>query len=196
MATYTTRVNATKPASSENVNITTLNDNFDLFDTAVGATVGLSASLPASAFKGRIHYTTDSTKLLVNTSASASAAANWVDPIALGVVTGLNGNVSVGGALSVASGVTITSGVGSKALVRKSSSTGRASTTTVTSDPHLTTTIAASGVYKLEAHLYVSGSAGGDVKFGWSGAPAATERNARGPGLTTTDTNSTSLRSR
>ena len=77
MATLTTRLQATKPASTENVNVTLLNSNFDKFDAAVGSSVGTSASRPASAFQGRMFYTTDSTTLYVNTAASASAVASW-----------------------------------------------------------------------------------------------------------------------
>ena len=80
MATYTSRLNATKPASSENVSITTLNDNFDLFDAGVGTTVASAASKPASAFSGRIWYESDTGYLKVNTAASASTAASWVNP--------------------------------------------------------------------------------------------------------------------
>jgi hypothetical protein len=78
MATYTTRLNATKPASSENVDVTAhLSNNFDLFDAAVAATVGASSAKPASAFSGRLWYETDTNVLKVNTAASASTAAVW-----------------------------------------------------------------------------------------------------------------------
>jgi hypothetical protein len=77
MATFTTRLSATKPASSENVSISVLNDNFDLFDQGVGATVGASSAKPASAFPGRLWYENDTGWLLVNTASSASAAASW-----------------------------------------------------------------------------------------------------------------------
>lgn len=79
MATFTTRLNATKPASSENVSISILDNNFDLFDAAVGASIGASASKPASAFSGRVWYETDTFALKVNTAASASTAAVWAD---------------------------------------------------------------------------------------------------------------------
>jgi len=78
MATFTTRLAATKPASSENVSITVLDNNFDLFDAAVGATVGVSAARPA-AFSGRVWYDTDLSSLRVNTAVSASTAAVWSD---------------------------------------------------------------------------------------------------------------------
>lgn len=77
MSTSTTRLNATKPASSENVSITVLNNNFDLFDAAVGTTVASAASKPASAFSGRLWYETDTSRFKVNIAASASAAAAW-----------------------------------------------------------------------------------------------------------------------
>ena len=77
MATYTSRLFATKPASSENVSITVLNDNFDLFDASVGTTVASAAAQPASAFSGRMWYETDTRELKINTAASASTAAVW-----------------------------------------------------------------------------------------------------------------------
>ena len=77
MATLTTRLQATKPASTENVNVTVLNNNFDLFDQAAGSSVGVSASRPASAFQGRMWYSTNTSLLQVNTAASASTAASW-----------------------------------------------------------------------------------------------------------------------
>ena len=85
MATFTTRLNATKPASSENVSVTVLNNNADLFDTAVGSSVGTSAARPASAFSGRLWYSTDSNVLAVNEAASASVAAVWSNPVADGL---------------------------------------------------------------------------------------------------------------
>lgn len=84
MATLTSRLNATKPASSENVSITTLNNNYDLFDAAVGATVGSSASLPASAFSGRLWYESNTGFLKVNSASSASTAAVWARPVYAG----------------------------------------------------------------------------------------------------------------
>jgi hypothetical protein len=77
MATFTTRLGVTKPASSENVNITTLNDDFDLFDAAVGATVGASSAKPASAFSGRLWFESDTNLLKVNSAGSASTTAVW-----------------------------------------------------------------------------------------------------------------------
>jgi hypothetical protein len=78
MSTNTTRLNAVKAASSENVDVTLhLNNNFDLFDAAVGATAASASSRPASAFSGRIWFETDSRRLLVNEAASASTAATW-----------------------------------------------------------------------------------------------------------------------
>lgn len=132
MATFTTRLNATKPASSENVNITVLNDNADLFDAAVGATVGTSASRPASAFSGRLYYATDSAKLFVNSASSASAAASWQDSVA----NALTGAVSIGGDVG-ASGAYNAS---------RSSSASNAYTATVHADAQKRYAVTAGGV--------------------------------------------------
>jgi hypothetical protein len=100
MATFTTRLLATKPASSENALVSVLDANFDLFDAAVGSSVGTSAARPASAFQGRLWYSTDSAKLVVNTAASASTAASWQDPVANALLS----NVTIGGTLSLSAG--------------------------------------------------------------------------------------------
>lgn len=95
MATFTTRLQATKAASSENVDVTThLNNNYDLFDSAVGATVGTSAARPASAFSGRLWWESDTGKLRINRAASASTAAIWGDvrllPLNVGERSGID----------------------------------------------------------------------------------------------------------
>jgi hypothetical protein len=100
MSTSTTRLNVTKPASSENVSISIINSNYDLIDTAVGASIGASASRPASAFSGRLWYSTDSAKLYVNSAASASTAASWQDAVANALLS----NVTVGGNLIMGGG--------------------------------------------------------------------------------------------
>src|SRR4249920_1863606 len=100
MSTSTTRLGLTKPASSENVSITLLDTNYDLLDTAVAASVGTSAARPASAFQGRLWYTSDSTKLYVNTAASASAAASWADPVANALLS----DARFGGSVSASAG--------------------------------------------------------------------------------------------
>lgn len=84
MATFTTRLGLTKPASTENVDITDIDDNFDLIDAAVATTVASAASKPASAFSGRLWYESDTATLKVNTASSASAAASWVAAVAAG----------------------------------------------------------------------------------------------------------------
>jgi hypothetical protein len=190
MSTLTTRLNATKPASSENVSITTLNNNFDLFDAAVGSSVGTSAARPASAFSGRLWYSTDSAKLVVNTAASASTAASWADPVANGLAA--IGNLSITGALTVGNGVTVTAGKGYKTYVRKSAAESLASNATLQNDDHLTFSLAASSVYVLDVVIHVSGPAAGDFKTQWAFTGAASAGNhanrfAVGPATTATD---------
>jgi hypothetical protein len=196
MATFTTRLNATKPASSENVDITVLNDDFDLFDAAVGSSVGTSAARPASAFSGRLWYSTDSNSLAVNESASASVAASWSDPVAQALAA--IGDLSISGALTVGNGVTISAGKGTKTYARKSVSQSKASDTTLGNDNHITFTLAASAVYELRAYLTVSGSTGGDVKTAWAFTGAAsggnhTTRYGLGPGTATTTASATAV---
>lgn len=198
MATYTTRLAAAKPASSENVSITVLDNNFDLFDAAVGATVGASSARPASAFNGRLFYATDTDKLYVNEGVSSSSVASWSEPIAQALAA--IGNLSISGALTVGNGVTVSAGKGYKTYVRKSASESLASNTTLQNDDHITFALAASAVYELKAFLSVSGPAGGDFKTAWNiTGPASggnhTNRYALGPPTTSADVTDGNLRS-
>jgi len=277
VSTSTTRLGATKPASSEDITISILNSNFDLFDAAAGATIGLSASRPASAFSGRLWYSSDSTKLYVNSASSASSVASWQDPVANGLLSNivLGGSVAasagsiditrstgpsiafsarqsgdtqprwemlaggsaywgsgagavdtnlyrsavdtlktddaffvgggltvvgtvtasttlnVGGALNANGGLTVV-GKGSVSYIRKATTTGRASTTTLADDPHLTFTLSASGVYELRSCLAVAGAAAGDFKTAWNVTGAASggshsTRSTVGPTTGTSD---------
>jgi hypothetical protein len=196
MPTYTTRLAATKSASSENVDITVLNNDFDLFDLGVGATVGASATRPASAFNGRLFYATDTDKLYVNEGVNASSVASWSDPVAQALAA--IGDLSISGALTVGNGLTVSAGKGTKTYARKSASESVASTTTVQSDDHITFTLAASAVYELKVFLTVSGSTGGDFKTQWLFTGAAsggnhTTRYGLGPGTATTTASATAV---
>jgi hypothetical protein len=198
MSTLTTRLGLTKPASSENVDITLLDTNFDLVDAAVAATVGASSARPASAFNGRLFYATDSNKLYVNEAASASAVAVWSDPVADGL--GAIANLSITGSLTVGNGLTVTAGKGYKTYVRKSAAESLASTTTMQNDDHITFTLAASAVYDLRAYLAVTGASAADFKTQWAfTGPASagnhTNRYALGPAATVTDVSDGNMRS-
>lgn len=198
MSTLTTRLNLTKPASSENVSIALLDTNFDLIDAAVAATVGASSARPASAFNGRMFYATDTDKLYINEAASASTVASWSDPVAQALAA--IGSLSISGALTVGTGLTITAGKGYKTYVRKSATESLASNTTMQNDDHITFTLAASAVYELRAYLAVSGPSAGDFKTQWAfTGPASggshTNRSALGPATTVTDVADTNVRS-
>lgn len=65
MSTATTRLALTKPASSETVDVTILNGDFDKIDNAVGATVCTSTTRPSAPFTGQLAYTTDGTPHLI-----------------------------------------------------------------------------------------------------------------------------------
>lgn len=90
MGTLTTRMGLYKSDSSENVDVTKLNDAFDIIDSGSAVTVCTSSTRPASPFTGRTIYETDTGQLLVNTGASASPS--WADP----VVAGLAVSVTIG----------------------------------------------------------------------------------------------------
>lgn len=146
MATFTTRLNATKPASSENVDVTVLNNDFDLFDAAVGSSVGTLAARPASAFQGRLYYTTDGGRMYVNSASSASTAASWQDAVnnALAASVNVGGDVAASGALNVA----------------RSASSSNAVTATVYADSQKRWAVTAGGVVN-----WGSGSGAADVNL-------------------------------
>lgn len=76
-------------------------------------------------------------------------------------------------------------------VIVKPSTTDRPSTTTVTDDPHLTTTLDANATYSVELHLKVAGLAAADIKTNWTVPSGASgTRNVRGAGTgSTTDSN-------
>lgn len=70
--TTTTRLGLTKPATSDLVNIGTLNANSDLIDGAVGAKVVTSGTRPSTPFDGQVIYETDTQKTYVYVSSTTS----------------------------------------------------------------------------------------------------------------------------
>jgi hypothetical protein len=126
---------------------------------------------------------------------------NLIVGAGLTVISNLSASttVSVGGTLSANGGLTVV-GKGQQSYVRKAATTGRASTTTLADDPHLTFSLAASGVYELRAYLAAAGAAAGDFKTAWNVTGAAsggshTTRSTHGPTTAVTDsTAATALR--
>lgn len=74
MATTTTRLGLTKPATTDLVDISVLNTNFDKTDAAAGSTVCTSGTRPSTPYSGQVIYETD-TKLSYVWNSSTSA---WV----------------------------------------------------------------------------------------------------------------------
>lgn len=66
MSTTTTRLGLVKPAPSDTVDVTAqLDNNYDLIDKGVGATICTSTTRPASPFSGQLAYQTDGTPHLI-----------------------------------------------------------------------------------------------------------------------------------
>lgn len=59
MATSTSKLGLTKPALTDNVDVTVLNTNFDEIDTAAGFSIVTSATRPASPWAGQVIFETD-----------------------------------------------------------------------------------------------------------------------------------------
>lgn len=74
MATTTTKLGLTKPATSDAVDITVLNANSDKIDAAVGLYVCTSTSRPSTTWNGLTIYETDTHKLYIYLTSSSS----WV----------------------------------------------------------------------------------------------------------------------
>lgn len=89
MATTTTRLALTKPASSDPVDIAVLNANSDKIDLAVGAKRVTSSTRPSTPFDGQMIFETDTNKFLV----WDATAVTWKDS----VVETANNALKVGG---------------------------------------------------------------------------------------------------
>lgn len=89
MATTTTRLALTKPASSDPVDIAVLNANADKIDAAVGSKVVTSSTRPGSPFDGQTIFETDTNKIMIYRASSVS----WVEQ----VVETANNALKVGG---------------------------------------------------------------------------------------------------
>lgn len=74
MATTTSRLALTKPASSDPVDIAVLNTNADKIDAAIGATTCTSGTRPSSPYNGQFIFETDTQKTYVYNG----AATAWV----------------------------------------------------------------------------------------------------------------------
>ena len=74
MATTTSRLALTKPASSDPVDIAVLNTNADKIDSAIGATTCTSGTRPSSPYNGQFIFETDTQKTYVYNGAGTA----WV----------------------------------------------------------------------------------------------------------------------
>lgn len=72
MATTTTRLGLSKPASTDLVDIAVLNGNFDKTDAAAGAFVCTSTTRPSTPYSGQIIYETDTSRSLIWNSAMST----------------------------------------------------------------------------------------------------------------------------
>lgn len=72
MATTTSRLALTKPASSDPVDISVLNTNADKIDSAIGATTCTSGTRPSSPYNGQFIFETDTSKTYVYNGAWVS----------------------------------------------------------------------------------------------------------------------------
>lgn len=70
MATTTSRLGLTKPATSDTVDITVFNNNADKVDAAVGSVTCTSTTRPSTPYTGQIIYETDTLYTYVYSSSS------------------------------------------------------------------------------------------------------------------------------
>ncbi len=83
MSTTTTRLGLVKPASTENIDITTLNANSDKTDNAVGALICTSTTRPSSPFSGQQIWQTDTSSGFVYVSGTWLPVTSQPAPVAL-----------------------------------------------------------------------------------------------------------------
>jgi len=123
MATSTTKLGLTKPALTDNVDITVLNTNFDDIDTAAGFAIVTSATRPASPWAGQVIFETDTGLSFVWDgdsweSAGGGGGASGADgainlnnnEITADYTFDANTNGVSAGPITIASGVTVTVG--------------------------------------------------------------------------------------
>jgi len=82
-------------------------------------------------------------------------------------------NLTVAGAATVTGNTAITgnlavTGIGQELFAYKTADTSRGSTVTTTDDPHLTVTVSANAVYKMECAVIYSGDPAGDLALDWT----------------------------
>jgi hypothetical protein len=77
MATTTTRLALTKPAGSENIDVTILNANADKIDAVAGFTPVTSGTRPAAPFSGQAIRETDTGNTYVH-NGGTPASAGWI----------------------------------------------------------------------------------------------------------------------
>lgn len=86
---------------------------------------------------------------------------------------GLTGTQTVAGVktfssqITASNGISVSAGVGQELFAVKSATTSRASTTTLTADPHLTVTVAANATYMMFCVLGYTPTGAGGLKYGW-----------------------------
>lgn len=106
------------------------------------------------------------------TTANQATRKSYVDTLD-GANVKLTGNQSISGVKTFSSGISVTAGLRSLRWARKTSSTSRASTTTVSADPHLVVAVEANAVYRVQVFVgWTNG--GGGFKAAFSGPSGAT----------------------
>jgi hypothetical protein len=86
LATTTTRLALSKPASSDPVDIAVLNANSDKIDNAVGAKRVTSSSRPSTPFDGQVIFETDTNKYKIYDA----TAVTWKDNVSTTAETATN----------------------------------------------------------------------------------------------------------
>lgn len=189
--------NGTSPASGSWQEICTP-DASQVFTAGIGSETSAAATNAIVAYvtddtanrftvggDGRIWWGSGAATLDTNLYRSAANVLKTDDSLVVA------GNLTVTGNLT-------TSGIGQILVKTKSADTSRASTTTLTSDPHINFTLAASATYIIDGFVYYGADTTGDIQLAWTIPTGATGQwlgngvgtsvaSANGSGGTTTN---------
>lgn len=127
--------------------------------------VSLAGDLGGTVTVPTVTATHLSSALPVNQGGTGSTTQNFVDLTTT--------QSSIGGNKTFTGNVVVSTGIGADLYVTKASSTSRNTTTTVTSDPNLTLTVAANATYVVDCTV-VWTNGGGGFRCAWTGPAGAT----------------------
>ncbi|MFF4346818.1 hypothetical protein [Streptomyces sp. NPDC001530] len=124
---------------------------------------------------GRLDWSSGTTAVDTNLFRDTANVLRTNDSLTVDLNLSVAGNASVTGNLTV-------SGIGQSLFARKTADTSRASTVTMTDDPHLTVSLAASATYIIYAYIVYQAGTTGDINVAFT-QPSGAAGSWQGTGL-------------